>query len=166
MSGRLAREGLLVAVALLLGFVERLLPPLMATVPGVKLGLANLATLLALTLLGPWAGLRVAVARILLGAFLFAGASGLPFSLAGGLLAWAVMALAWRWLGLGLPGISLCGGVAHNLGQIALAALLYCNAALWAYLPALTLVGSVSGFALGLLARILHARLERILRGT
>lgn len=164
MSRRIAREGLLVAMALLLGWVERLLPPLMATVPGAKLGLANLATLLTLTLLDPWAALRVAVARILLGAFLFAGVSGLPFSLAGGLLAWGVMALVWRGSFLGLSGVSLCGGVAHNLGQIAMAALLYGNAALWAYLPGLTLVGSVSGFALGLLGRILHARLEPVLR--
>ena len=66
MSRRVAREGLLVAVALLLGWVERLLPPLMATIPGAKLGLANLATLLTLILLGPWAALRVAGARILL----------------------------------------------------------------------------------------------------
>ena len=164
MSRRIAREGLLVALALLLGWVERLLPPLVASVPGAKLGLANLATLLSLTLLGPWAALRVAGARILLSAFLFAGVSGLPFALAGGLLAWGAMALAWRGSWMGLPGMSLCGGVAHNLGQIAMAALLYGNAALWAYLPGLTLVGSVSGFALGLLGRILHARLEPVLR--
>lgn len=165
MKGRtLALEGLLVALALLLGFVERLLPPLLPALPGVKLGLANLVTLMALAMLGSGAALRVAVVRIMLSALLFAGVSALPYALAGGLLAWLVMALAWRGQWLGLPGVSLCGGIAHNVGQIGMAALLYGNAALWVYLPGLIAVGGICGFALGLLAQLLKRRLEPVLR--
>jgi heptaprenyl diphosphate synthase len=147
----LAIEGMLVAAALILGWVERLLPPILPALPGVKLGLPNLAALLALAWLGARPALWVTAVRVLLGALLFGGLSALPYALAGGVLAWGGMVCARRWFGL--PGVSLCGGVLHNAGQLCAAALLFGNAALFGYLPGLVLAGALCGFALGLAAQ-------------
>ncbi|MEA5039243.1 MAG: Gx transporter family protein [Clostridiaceae bacterium] len=166
---QLALCAVLTALALALSYFERLLPlQLLVPLPGIKLGLANIVTLFALCFLGPWPALWVLLARCFLGG-LFAGSlSGLWFSLGGGLLALLCMTLARR-TRLSVYGISVCGAAAHNVGQIAAAAVALKTAAVVNYLPALLLAAVVSGLltgaaAAGVFRAFSHdAQLQRLL---
>jgi heptaprenyl diphosphate synthase len=137
---KLALAGMLTAVAAALSVFERLLP-LQAVVPlpGVKLGLANVVTMFALFFLDFGTAAAVVAARCLLGALLGGGATGFLFSIAGSTLALLVMALLMKGYGkaFSLFGISVAGASAHNVGQIAVAAALLGDTAVFAYLPAL-----------------------------
>ncbi len=149
---RIALDGLLVAVALVLSIVERWIPlELLVPVPGIKLGLANVATLFALFRLPLMdTVLLVLVRSLLLGAI--TGPTSMLFSLTGGLLALLAMRLLRPLHGrvLSLYGISMAGAAAHNTGQVAVASLLLGNAGLLSvYLPLLLLVGIGTGILTG-----------------
>ncbi|MDR2505924.1 MAG: Gx transporter family protein [Oscillospiraceae bacterium] len=147
LAKRLTTQAMLVAAAVVLGGIERLIPPFFPAMPGVKIGLANLATLAALYWLGEIPAIAIAVARILLGTFLFASVSALPYALAGGVLAWAVMCVGRRVFGV--PGVSLLGAVAHNLAQICVSVWLLDSTVLFMYIPFLTIIACATGFVLG-----------------
>ena len=146
-AARLAGRAALAAAAIALAGLERLMPPFFPAMPGVKIGLANLATLAALYWLGPASAALVAATRILVSAFVFGAVSALPYALCGGLLAWAAMCVARRVFGM--PGVSMLGAVAHNIGQVCVAVWMLDSRVLFRYLPALTMVGCFTGFALG-----------------
>ena len=93
-ASKVAQYGLLTALALVLSYLESLVPPLW--VPGVKLGLANIVTLFALYALGPGQALMILTARCLLGAVFAGNMNALIFSLLGGLAAMGVMILLSR----------------------------------------------------------------------
>ena len=152
----LTQTALLLALALALHQVERLLPFSLLPYPGVKLGLGNLVTLLTLFLLRPYHALLFAVLRNLLTAW-FAGLSGLVFALTGALLAFAVMSLlAWSIpRDISLPALSAAGAITHNIGQLIVAAWLSQTPAIFSYLPVLCISGTLSGVAIGLAARFL-----------
>lgn len=157
---RLALDALLTALALALSYVEgAFLPPL--PLPGVKLGLANVATVFALEALGAGDALRILLSRCLLGALFAGNASALLFSLLGGLCALAAMLLLRRAGHLSLFGVSIGGAAAHNCGQIAAAMLALGNRAPLHYLPFLLLVSLVSGALTGLLTSLLLSALEK-----
>ena len=151
MKGKLvSRYGLLVALALILSYVESLVPAFFA-VPGMKLGLTNLVVLTALYRMGGRAAVRINLLRILLNAVLFGNGFALAYSLAGGLLSGAAMILLKRSGRFGMLGISAAGGLAHNLGQILTAMVLLDTWQLVSYLPALWISGTVAGLVVGLL---------------
>lgn len=153
-----ALYGLLTALALCAGYLE-LLIPLPVGVPGVKLGLGNAVVLFALERMGARPALYVMLAKVLCSMLLFSTPQMLAFSLAGGLLSWAVMALAVRFSPFSEVGVSVLGGVAHNAGQLlAVAALLSPQTAL-AAAPVLAVAGVLCGAAIGL---ILHGVLAAI----
>ncbi len=141
---------LLVAMALALSYVERLIP-LQAVIPlpGIKLGLANIVTMFALYFLNARSALWVLVARCALGAAFGGGFSALAFSLTGGLLALAVMLLARRLRFLSVYGVSICGAAAHNLGQVLAAMAMLGSAAVLVYLPLLLCAAVAAGFITG-----------------
>lgn len=144
----------LAALALALSYVENLfLLPL--PLPGVKLGLANIVTLVALYLLGAPQALAVLLVRVLLGAMFAGNASALLYSLLGGLSALAVMALLARSPRLSVYGVSVGGAAAHNFGQIAAAMLTLGSAAPLVYLPVLLGVSLVSGALTGFITSLL-----------
>lgn len=151
---RAAQYGLLTAAALVCGYLE-LLVPLPTTVAGVKLGLGNVVVLIALERLGAKPALYLMLAKVFVSTLLFANLQMLAFSLAGGLLSWAVMALAVR-SGLFSPiSSSVLGGVAHNAGQlIAVAALLSPHVAL-VNAPILAVAGVLCGAAVGVAAQLI-----------
>lgn len=157
---RLALDAMLTAAALALSYIEALFPPPLP-LPGVKLGLANIATVFALDTLGAGDALRILVARCLLGALFAGNASALLFSLLGGLSAMAVMIALERVKKLSLFGVSIGGAAAHNCGQIAAAMLVLGNRAPLHYLPFLLLVSLVSGTLTGFIASMLHTALEK-----
>ena len=151
--------GLSVALALILSYVESLLPPLMA-VPGVKVGLPNIVILFLLYRYGWKEAAAVSGIRLLLTAALFTGFAAFFYGLAGAVLSLLGSALLKRTGRFSPLGVSAAGGVLHNLGQIALAALILDSGYVFAYLPVLLLSGTVAGALVGLLAGILIQRTD------
>lgn len=158
---RLTLLALLTALALVLSYVESLLPPLTA-VPGIKPGLGNLSVLLALYGLGVWPALALSAVRLTLSSLLFGTGMRFLYSLAGAALSFLAMALLKRTDRFSPVGVSVLGGVCHNLGQIA-AALLLETPAILGYLPVLLLTGTLSGALIGLLGGWLLRRLKSFL---
>ena len=154
---KLTTLGLSVALALILSYVESLLPPLVAA-PGVKVGLPNIVILFLLYRYGWKEAGAVSLIRLLLSAALFTGFVAFFYGLAGAVLSLAGSALLKRSDRFSPLGVSVAGGVLHNLGQIALAALILESGYIFAYLPVLLLSGTLAGALVGLLAGILIRR--------
>ena len=144
-----ALSGVAVALSVTLGYLEHLIP-FSVGIYGIKLGLANLSVLVLLYLLGTKNALAVHVIRILLCGLLFGNGVSFIYSLAGGLVCFPVMALTRRIKGLSPVGVSICGGVAHNLAQLGAAMLLVSEHRLAFYLPVLLLSGTLAGLFVGL----------------
>ena len=145
----LAQSAVLVALALALSYTERFIPlQLVIPLPGVKLGLANIATLVALYALGWQKTIPIVVVRCFLGA-LFGGLTGILFSLTGGLLSLGVMAACKKIPLFSIYGVSILGAAAHNIGQIFAAMALMGSVYVWAYLPYLLLIAIFTGTATG-----------------
>ncbi len=146
----LALCGVLTALALALSYTERFIPlQLVIPLPGVKLGLANIVTLVALYRLRPKYALAILVPRCILGAVFGGGLAGLLFSLTGGLLAWGTMTQARRWGIFSVYGVSILGAAAHHVGQIGAAMVLMGSRYVAWYLPWLLLAGLVTGVLTG-----------------
>lgn len=158
---QLAQCALLISLALVLSYMERFFPlQMLIPLPGIKLGLANIVTLVALQLLGFRNTFFILVLRCVLGAVFGGGITGLAFSLTGGLLAIGVMGLAAKMPCFSIYGVSILGATAHNVGQICAAMVLMQTVYIAAYLPWLLLVGIFTGFATGAMS----AGVLRILR--
>lgn len=155
---RIAFAALLAALALIFSYIEVILP-FTPGLPGVKLGIANLVVVVALYRLGPGYGLAVNLVRVFLAGLLFSGAFGILYSLAGALLSYCTMILLKRTDLFSVTGVSIAGGVAHNLGQMIIAAVIVGNAGAFAYFPVLLFSGIVSGALIGLLAWLILRRL-------
>ncbi len=162
---RITWIGVLVSQALILQAVERLLPiPQLA--PGVKLGLANIITLVALNIL-PWTdAFLVMVLRSFLGALLGGGVSGVLFSLAGGILSFAAMSFLMKYKDVlfSIAAISVGGAFLHNVGQLLMASLIVESFNIFVYFPILAASALVTGFFTGvvsdlIISAIIHARL-------
>ena len=160
---RLATLSILVSVAMILSYVESLVPPLVA-VPGVKLGLSNIATVFALYTLGAPAAVTVSLVRVFLSSLLFGNSVSLIYSLTGAALALAFMILLQRISVFSSVGVSVVGGVAHNAGQIIAACIVMENAAISLYLPPLIVSGTLAGVAIGIAAGVLVKKTERFLK--
>ena len=160
---RLTRLALYTTIALAIFVIEAQIP-LPVPVPGVKLGLSNIVTLAALYFLGRREAGLILAARILLGAFLIGRPSVLLFSGIGGLFALIVMALAMKALPRNqIWAVSILGALAHNAGQLLMAAFLMRTFAVFAFGPALILSAILTGCFTGLAARFL-LRYENWLR--
>ena len=147
---RLTLCAILVALAMALSYTERFIPlQMVIPLPGVKLGLANIVTLIALYLLGPKYAFAILFPRFIFGAVFGGGITGLAFSLTGGILAMAVMAMSRKIPIFSIYGVSILGAAAHNVGQILAAMVLMNSVYIGAYLPYLLLVALFTGFATG-----------------
>ena len=159
---RVALDGILVALAMLFSYIETFIP-FNFGVPGIKLGLANLVVLLGLTFLPAVDVLLISVVRIVLSSLLFGNVMSLWYSLAGGLLSFLCMWLLTRREGYSIIGISMAGGVMHNVGQIITAAIIVKTLQLTWYLPVLLVAGLVTGAIIGTVARLLMPRVQKVL---
>ena len=140
----------LTALALALSYMERFIPlQLIVPLPGVKLGLANIVTLVALYMLKPRHALMILIPRCILGALFGGGITGLMFSLLGGLLAVGAMTLAKKLPLFSIYGVSILGAAAHNIGQILAAMAVLKSVYIGAYLPYLLVVGIWTGLLIG-----------------
>ena len=159
---KLTTLALLISVAMILSYIESLIPPLVA-VPGVKVGLSNIATVFALYALGAPCAVTVSVVRVLLSSLLFGNFVSLIYSAAGALLALTFMVLLRRIGTFSSVGVSVVGGVAHNAGQIIAACIVMENAAIALYLPPLIISGTLAGVAIGAVSGILVKKTEKYL---
>ena len=157
---KVAFLGLCTAVALVLAYVELLLPPLFAAVPGIKLGLPNIVIVFILYRFGLRYAATVSLVRILAVTLLFGNPMTLAYSIAGAVLSLAVMSLLKKMNFLSTVGVSVAGGVFHNVGQILVAMLLLRTAELGYYLIVLSVTGTISGILIGLCGGILAYRLK------
>ena len=156
-----ARIAFLTSLSLILFLLEGFLP-LPLPVPGAKLGLAAIVTLIALRLLPRTRdAAAVLLLRIFLSAFLGGGVAPLLYSLAGGLTSFAAMVLLLRYTQLSLIGISAVGGLFHNIAQLLVAAAVMESSALLFYAPILGCVGILTGTGIGILAQSIVKKINK-----
>ncbi len=164
MSGKnfrkIAYSGLLVAVAFLLSYIEFLIP-LPIGIPGVKLGLANLVIFATIYLTDAKIAYIITLTRIILTALTFGNMFSFLFSLAGGLLSLSLMLVCKKKDIFGKVGISIVGGVSHNVAQILVAVFVLETPELVWYLPTLLVAGMIAGAVIGLVGGLV---LERIIK--
>lgn len=157
MKRKTAYLGMILSLALILSYVESLIPFYFG-VPGVKLGLPNLVIVVTLYCIGAKEALAVSVLRILLAGFLFGNPFSILYSLSGGMLSFAVMFLFKRTKKFHPISVSVMGGIFHNIGQICIAAAVVENYNIFFYLPVLLLAGFLTGFVIGILSQEIIAR--------
>ena len=143
MAKKAAYMGMFTALAFVFSYLEFLIP-INLGIPGVKLGLANLVTIVALYTMGIKEACMLSL-----------------YSLAGGFLSLLAMAVAQKIKLFSVTGVSVLGGVFHNLGQILAAALVVENAKLLYYFPVLVLSGTLAGTVIGILAAMVIKRLDK-----
>ena len=161
-AGKIAYLGLLVAIALILSYVEAMFPPLIASVPGIKMGLPNIIIIYILYRFGfKWA-MGVSLVRVFIVSLLFGNVMSLWYSLAGAILSLSLMALLKRWDKFSTVGVSIVGGISHNLGQVRVAVLLLENAKIGYYMIVLTVSGIVAGTFIGIIAALIIKYLKNV----
>ena len=158
--------GITASVALLLAYVEFLLPPLFVSVPGIKAGLPNVIILYVLYCLDTKYAALVSFVRIFLLWAMFGNAVSLAYSVAGAVLSLLAMSLMKRTNKFSTVGVSVTGGVMHNLGQILVAMVILDTSKIAYYLLVLAVTGTISGIFIGLCGALLVKRIpkERIFR--
>ena len=161
MKSRVAYFGVFTALALIFSYVETLIP-INLGIPGVKLGLANLIIVVALYRMRLSEAYLLSVVRVLLAGFIFGNYFSIIYSLAGGLLSLTVMALLKKWGGFSLQGISIAGGVFHNIGQLIVAAVVVETFSVTYYFPVLLVAGLLTGLVIGIVAEMMLKRLVNI----
>lgn len=159
-SKKVAQYGLFATLAILMGYVEMLIP-LPLFVPGMKLGLANVVIVVVLYHMGAKPAFYISLVRVVLSGLLFAGFAGLLYSLAGALCSFGIMIVLKKTGKCSIAGVSIMGGVFHNIGQIIVAALVVENIKIAYYLPFLLVTGVVTGFLIGFVANLTLPYLHR-----
>lgn len=150
-SKKIAYGGMLVALAMIFSYVESLIP-ISIGIPGIKLGIANLVTVMGIYFLEPSEVLVVVVMRILLVGFMFGNGVSIIYSLAGGVFSFLMMLLIKKLNRFSAISVSIVGGITHNIGQIAVAALVLKSTAVVYYLPVLIIAGAITGLLIGIVA--------------
>ena len=162
-ADKAALYGLLIALAFIFSYVEALIP-LPVPVPGIKLGLANLVNVVGLYTVGAAGTLVVGLLRIVMVGFTFSNPGSMLYALAGGILSLAVMALAKKLDWLEKTGVSILGGVFHNIGQLSMAAWITGTAGVFTYLPVLLVAGVITGGVIGLLGGLVTERIAPVIQ--
>ena len=149
---------LMAALALIFSYVEVLIP-FNIGIPGIKLGIANIVIIIVLYYLGPKYAITVNVVRVMIAGLLFNGLFGALYSLAGAIVSFIVMIILKKTNIFSVVGVSMAGGVAHNLGQILVAAFLVSNLKIFLYFPVLIISGVITGAIIGILAGLMLKKL-------
>lgn len=158
MSKRITITAMLLAVAMVLGYLESAFFAFPG-IPGLKMGLANIVVLLALYRYGAPYALGLSVGKALLSVFLFGNPSALLYALLGSLFSWGGMCAFRRFFGM--LGVSVIGSVLHNFGQLIVACFLTASRAPLGYAPALLLGGTFFGVITGSCAKLILRRTEK-----
>ena len=158
---RMTTLSLLFALSMIFSFVESRLPTFIP-IPGVKLGLCNVVIIFTLLTLGTPSAIAVSLLRVILSSILFGNMAAFFYSLAGAILSLGAMILLKHFRLFSAVGISVVGGVMHNVGQLLMAWIILGTAGVMYYLPVLVLAGTVAGALIGLLAAYLYNRAEKL----
>lgn len=161
MKNRVAFFGVFVALALIFSYVESLIP-LQVGIPGAKLGLANLIIVIVLYKTDFKEAFLLSVTRVILSGFIFGNLASIIYSLAGGIISLCVMAFLKRRNSFSLYGISIAGGVSHNIAQLCVAMIVLHTKSLVYYLALLLLAGLMTGFVIGYISNEMLKRLSNI----
>lgn len=159
-AGNLTMAAMLACLALIFSYVEFLIP-ISLGIPGIKLGLANLVIIIALYGLNWRYALVINVVRICLSGLLFSGVFGIMYSMVGGIVSFLVMLILIKSGKFSIVGVSMAGGVFHNLGQILVAAQLISNLKVFYYFPVLLFSGMATGIVIGFIAYYLGTKVPR-----
>lgn len=160
MRDRVAYFGMFTALALIFSYVETLIP-ISFGIPGIKLGLANLIIVTALYKISLKEAYLLSIVRVLLAGFIFGNYFSIIYSLSGAFLSLSVMALLKKKGGFSIIGISIAGGVSHNIGQLFIAMLVVETFQVAYYVPVLLIAGLITGCVIGILSREVLERLSR-----
>ena len=159
-AAKVARVGMFVALAMIFSYIEALIP-FNFGIPGMKLGLANLVTVTALYIMGSKVALVVSVIRIFLVSVTFGNMAALVYSLAGGLLSFLGMWALKKVKGFSVVGVSILGGVLHNVGQLCVAMAVVENIRLAYYFPVLLIGGMITGLLIGVASAQIIPRIHK-----
>ena len=159
MKNKVAYMGVFLALALILSYVESLIPFYFG-IPGVKLGLANLIVVIMLYAVGAKEAFAISMLRILLSGFLFGNLFSILYSFAGGILSFLVMWLVKRTGKFHVMSVSICGGITHNIGQILVASVIVETYSIFYYIPVLLIAGLITGMLIGVIAGEVSDRLK------
>lgn len=161
MRTKVAYFGVFTALALIFSYVESLIP-IHFGIPGVKLGLANLIVVIALYKMSIKEAYILSIVRILLAGLMFGNLFAILYSLAGGMLSLIIMSILQKTDKFSIYGISMAGGVFHNIGQLVMATIVLESVSIGYYFPVLLVSGLVTGFVIGVIANEMIKRLKMI----
>ncbi len=156
-TDKIAKMGLLICLGMILSYVETLIV-LVPSVPGIKIGLSNALVILLLYTYGMGYCVLYQLCRIVLTSLLFGNVFACLFSLAGAGCSLLIMYICKKIRFIDVSANSMIGGIAHNMAQLAVAAVLIHHASVWYYFPVLLLAGALSGYAVGMIGTIILRR--------
>lgn len=153
--------GVFTALAVVMGYIERLIP-IPVPIPGIKLGLANVIVIIVLYFMGKKQAFFISVVRILISALLFSGFAGFLYSFAGAFLSYFIMLVVKGRTGASIIGVSVLGGIFHNIGQIIMASIVVSNIKIFYYLPVLIFSGVITGIIVGIISKYTLTYLNKV----
>ena len=159
---KIALLGVLTSVALVLSYLEVMLPPISTAVPGIKMGLPNIIIIFMLYKFGLKEAVTVSLIRVFIVALLFGNIMTLAYSVAGAVLSLGLMTLFKRINLFSQIGVSIIGGISHNLGQILVAIFLFDTIQIGYYMIVLSITGTIAGVLIGIISSILVKKLEKV----
>lgn len=159
---KIAFLGIVTSVALILAYIEAILPPIWTAVPGIKVGLPNLIIIFVLYKLGFKSAVVVSGVRLIIVSMLFGNAMTLAYSVAGAVLSLALMGILKKIDMFSTVGVSIVGAVAHNLGQIIVAIFLFDTVQIGYYMVVLAITGTLAGVFIGIGSNLILKRTENI----
>lgn len=161
MKNKVAYFGVFTALALMFSYIETMIP-IQFGVPGIKLGLANIMVVIMLYKSNAREALLLSIVRIMLSGFLFGNLSSILYSIAGGLLSLGIMTLLKKQGGFSVIGVSVAGGVSHNVGQLIVAMLVVETYQVGYYFPVLLVAGVLTGLGIGVASQEVLKRIRNI----
>lgn len=162
MSKKVSLLALFTAFAVVLGYVESFIPSI--GIPGVKLGLANLAVLLSLYFLGTYQGIVISLIRILIIGMFFGNLFSILFSIAGAVISYSVMVILKKTGKVSMITVGIFGGVFHNIGQTIVAIFVVDTYQVVYYLPVLIITGLITGAIIGTVTNLIYTRTKSFIK--
>ena len=153
--------GLTIALAMIMSYIEALVP-LSFAVPGIKMGLANIVIIFVLYKISTKEAILVSLIRVILVSLLFSNVMAMSYSIAGAVLSLLVMWVLKKTDKFSVIGVSIAGGIMHNVGQIIMAVILLGTEQIALYLPVLIITGTATGVVIGIVAGLVINRFRNI----
>ena len=161
MKNRVAYFGVFTALALMFSYIETMIP-IQFGVPGIKLGFANIMIVIMLYKSSAKEALLLSIVRIMLSGFLFGNLSSILYSIAGGVFSLGIMTLLKKQGSFSVIGVSVAGGVSHNVGQLIVAMLVVETYQVGYYFPVLLVAGVLTGLGIGVVSQEVLKRIRNI----